>query len=417
MSNIRGVIDIDSAGSENFNGVFGESIAEERNSDILVQFQYNYFDEQFDVRPEVTTGDGTSSALSNLATVSSASAGTVYRTSRDSIRYRPGHTGYAYFTGMFNGTGIGKIGCANSNTGFSLKLDNGNASFGYIKDGVETGSNGSAGFDDQTIWNGSISTDDIDFTKLNIFMIVFGYLGVANPTLWIKLDTWKVVHTIKTEGVLDTTHVDTPVFPIGIYAENGMVVSSGSWSGGTVGRLNWVGSRGFTFPNTQLVDGNDAEMGECLLSGTDVSTICLFKAKELFHGKYNSVKARLTGLSFGVDVPAGNVIGTVVFQIIVGPTLSEAASYSDINSNSSMVEYDHINGTGATVDATLGVPLITKNVEYIGSNKGGSTGGLAIDAESIGAFSYSGDVFAIIAKDLDDNDVTVRVTLNWEELF
>lgn len=417
MSNLRGVIDIDSAGNENFNGVFGESVAEARQDEITVQFQYNYYDEQFDVTPEVVTGDGSTSVADSLATVSSASVGTASRSSRDSIRYIPGHTGYVYFTASFNGAGKGKAGSFDDENGFILSIDNGVASFGYLKSGVEKGSNGDNGLDNQSEWNGSTNISNIDLTKLNIFMITFGYLGVANPTLWVKKDKWSVLHTVKTEGVLELTHVDTPVFPMSIYAENGTTVKSGSWSAGTIGRDSNIGARGFGFPNTPIIDGTAAEQGEALMVGTAVNPIVLFRSKATFKSKVNNVKARLTGFTFEVDVPTGNTIGAVVFQLIGNPTITGTPTWQDINLNSSIIEYAHTNGVGSGVTTSGGGVIVTKTVDYVGSNKGGSTSDASIDAESLGAFAYRNDVFAIVAKDLNGNGVTARVSLNWEELF
>ena len=69
-------------------------------------------------------------------------------------------------TAMFTGSGIGRVGCFDNEDGFVLQVSNGNASFGYIKSGVNKGSNGATGFDDQLNWNGSFPVSSIDFEKL-----------------------------------------------------------------------------------------------------------------------------------------------------------------------------------------------------------------------------------------------------------
>ena len=248
-------------------------------------------------------------------------------------------------------------------------------------------------------------------------MITFGYLGTANATLWIKKDKWYVLHTIKTEGVLTTTHVDTPVFPIMIEAINGMIVSSGSWCGGTIGLKSIAGLRGFGFPN-QIVSGTAAiSQGEALILQNTTKAIVIFHSKLLFHTKHNHVKARLTGYTFHVDVPPGVALGTIIFQVVGVQTLSGTPAYNDINTVSSVIEFDHVPGVGATVEVTAGVPSFTKNLEYVGANKGGNSADSEINAESIGAFAYEDNIFAIIAKNIGNADVNVRVTLNWEELF
>lgn len=408
-----------SDGTENFIFPFGEQLAGKKHDDLSIQFQYNYLDYQFDVRTEAVTGDGTAGAANSMGFVSSAVLGTSILVSKDSIRYRPGHSGFADFTLLVDGSGIGIGGAFDQQeqNGFQLKVDNGNASFGYLKSGVEKGSLGINGFDDQSEWNGNLSADKIDFTKMNIFRIVFGFLGVANPTLWIKKDKWYFLQIVKTEGVLEDVHVDTPVFPIGIKAENGATVRTGSWNGGIIGDGSKAGLRPFAFPNQIITSGILPEQAEMTLSGTNVGTIVIFNSKDLFHLKVNNVKARMTGYRFVVDVPAGNNVGEVIFQLVGIQTLSGTASWADINTVSSVMRYDHDAGTGASVDVATASSLITEVVSYSGSNKGGNTGDVTVDAESIGAFAYRNDTFGIVAKDIAGNNVTVRAFLNWEELF
>lgn len=401
----------DATGNSQFIFPFGETLIADKFDDVSVQFQYNQLNTQFDIRPPVLTGDGVVNSTNAYLSASSASSGSAKVSSRDSIRYRPGHSGFADFTAAFIGTGVGEAGCFDDDNGFILKYDNGNVSFGYRKGGTDY-------LDDQSVFNGDISVSDIDFSKLNIFRISFGYLGVANPTLWIKKDVWYILHQYKTEGLLTGTHVNSPVFPMRIDAENGIEVRSGSWNGGTLGQGSSVGKRGFTFPNTVIAAGTGPDQGSMTLVGTNVNTIVLFRSKSTFNGVSNNVKARLSSYEFVVEVPSGNVVGTVVMQIIGNPTLSGAATYSDINANSSIMEYDHTPGTGASVTyASGGSVLLTTSLNYIGTAKGGAVAKTSIDAESIGAFAYAGDQFAIIAKDLAGNGVNVRVALNWEELF
>lgn len=405
-------------GGKQFVFPFGETLAAKKHDDVSVQFQYDYLDEQFDVRLPALVGDGARGATNSNAFVSSPVTGKAEIFSLDAIRYRPGHSGFADFTFQEdNEAGTGESGAKtiDGQSGFVIKLTAGVPSFGYINDGVEYGSNGAAGFD--TTFNGDIPVEDIDFTKKNIFRITFGFLGVANPTLWIRLNSWKRVHTVFTEGVLEDVHVSTPVFPMFISAENGAYVKAGSWNGGVIGNGSNVGNRAFTFPNTKMVDGTAAEQAEMTLTGTDVGTVVLFRAKDLFKGKANNVKAQLLAYSFIVDVPAGNVVGEVQFQIVAINTLSGAATYADINTNSSVLEYDHTPGAGASVEVTDGFPIVNEVVSYSGANRGGNTGDVGVSAEDIGAVAYAGDIFGIIAKDLAGNNVTVRVFTTHEELF
>ena len=197
-----------------------------------------------------------------------------------------------------------------------------------------------------------------------------------------------------------------------------MTMRTWSWEWWSV--WNWSNAwiRPFSFPNTILVDWVvSPEQWEMTLSSTNVWTIALFRSKATFQWKTNKVKAWLLAYEFHVDVPAWNVTWEVVFQIVWVQTLSGAWSYSSINSNSSVMEYDHTPWTWASVELSTWVPILTKTITYIWSNKWWVSWTAAIDAESLWAVAYLWDQFAIIAKDLWWNNVKVRCNLNWEELF
>ena len=170
MSNLRESIITGSNGTENFIFAFGEQLSTKKHDDISTQFQYNYLDTRFDLRAPVTTGDGAVTSADSKIRASSAVTGTAIIVSRNAIRYRPGHSGYADFTLRADGTGTAKGGAFDElqQNGFQLKIVNNNASFGYLKSGVEKGSYGAAGFDDQSSWNGNLNVSGLDLTKLNI---------------------------------------------------------------------------------------------------------------------------------------------------------------------------------------------------------------------------------------------------------
>jgi hypothetical protein len=69
------------------------------------------------------------------------------------------------------------------------------------------------------------------------------------------------------------------------------------------------------------------------------------------------------------------------------------------------------------VNCTDGTTLFTFHVAYSGANKGGTVSKSALSADRFGAFLYANDTISIIAKDLGGNDVTVRFSITWEELF
>jgi hypothetical protein len=63
-----------------------------------------------------------------------------------------------------------------------------------------------------------------------------------------------------------------------------------------------------------------------------------------------------------------------------------------------------------------GKVVVNEVVDYLQANRGGSTSEANITAEQIGAVAYPDDSFAILAKDIGGNNVTVRFSFLWEEV-
>jgi len=385
-------------------GSFGEVLIGYKSDDISVQFQYDYLNTDYDVKTPVNTGDGSVSVSSSLLTVSSTT-GTASIESRKSIRYKPGHSGFIDFTASFVGAGTGYIGAFDSNDGFLLRCVNGVLSFGYRRAGSDVFS--------------TVDTTGMDLTKINIFRILYGYLGVASPVLMVKQGDWRVLSTIETEGVLATTHVLNPVFPMKVTTSGAMTVKSGSWNGGTIGDGVKSGIRAFQFPNTPIVNATTLEQGAVTLSSTNVKTLVIFKVRDTYQSKTNKVIAGLLAWNCYI-IPPTTGSGEVIFQIIANPTLSGAATYTNIDTNNSILSYDHTAITGASVSYSSGGKVLLSAIGTYSAAQGNNPAQVTFsqnDAEQIGAIGGAGDVFAIVAKDRGGNNITVRTKLIWEERF
>jgi len=394
---------------------FGELFVAKKHDDVSVQFQYDYLDTTYDVHTGVV-GNGIAGVDTSVAYCDSVDAsGMAYIESKDSVRYRPGHSGFIDMTlGVDTSNGGYGHGGGFDHTmqnGFIIHIEDSKLYFGFLKDGVKTGSNFNIGLD-------LIENHGLVLSNLNIYRIVFGYLGIANPVLSVKISGgWKFLHMLDTEGKGTSTHTSTPVFPMCVMAHGGAKAYTASWNGGVMGDESSVGNRGFHFPTQLITSGTAAKQGEILVNTTDTVTAVLFRAKDTFKTKPNNIKARLSGYTFTVDIPAGNYYGDVVFQLVRVTSISGTPTYVDINSNSSIIQYDHTNGVGASVSVTAGVPIAQETVSYTGASKGGTAGKVTINAEQLGAFAYRWSMFAILIRNLGGTSVKARVTLNWEELF
>ena len=393
---IQGVIQ-DKTGDSAVVGIFGELVTGQKLDDIAVKFEYPYYNDDFDLEPFVSTGDGTQSISNGVLTITSATTGTAQVSSKNSVRYRAGHTGFIAFTASFTGTGIAKVGAFDDTDGFLLKYDNGNLSFGRSKGGVET-------LDDQSIWESTIDISTIDFTKINIFMIKFGYLGVASPELLIHNEFgWNLLHKQKTEGQLTTTTVNNPSFPIRMYVENGAEIKTGSWEAGVLdSRDTGAGSRPFT------------AKGSVTLSTTDLATMGTFENKTTYKTISNKVKATLLRYKFLVDAPASGT-GTVELAIIKNATLSGTPSWVDIDTDNSVMRADSVQ-----TYASGGQIIFYDYVQYTaGAGAVTDLGGQAdFVTKDLGLYLLPGETATITAQNVaGDTNVTVRFLFDWVELF
>jgi hypothetical protein len=368
-------------------GGFGELLTGIKHDDIKVSFQYG-LNTEFDAKTTLT-GDGTATATAGLLTVAS-STGTAKVESKDTVRYRAGHTAYADFTASFVGTGTGYAGCFDTNNGFLLRVVNGVASFGYRKATVDT-------------WQDITLPSGLDLTKLNIFRVMYGFLGVLDPILMVYLPNkgWQKLSQISTAGVLTTTHTITPNFPITTETSGAMSIGSGSWNAGTFGNGSVVGERSFCFAGSKT------------LSSTSLATVINFRNKSTYGGIANKVKAQLVAYQFYIDGIAGD--GQIEFKIIKNATLSGTPSYTSIDTTNSIIEYD----TTATYSSG-GQSKMIRYIGYSSTAKGAGQQGDIEQADRLGLIAYPEDIFTITAQNVgtgSTSNVTVRVVFQWLELF
>lgn len=382
---------------------FGELNAESRSDDVSVQFQYPYYNTKFDLKSPVITGSATATVANGYLELVSTGTDAVEVESKNAIRYQPGHSGYAQFTASFVGSGVGYAGAyAVDDDGFFLKLDNGAPFIGYAKSGSETAS----GVTDGYLPGGEVPVSSIDWEKINIFRIMFGYLGVANPAWQIKLGgRWQLLGTLQTEGLRTATHVDNPVLPLGFKASGAMTIRTASWNGGKLGggANEAAGSRFFEATLTGT------------LSGTNVLTLGTFRNRATFQGETNRVKAVLLRYHYFVDAPATGT-GTVEFKIRKNATMSGTASWVDVDTNNSILETDK-----TRTYSSGGWSILTEWLGYSSSTAAsGSKGGgeVSASADEFGLFLLPGEEAVITAQNVaGSTNVGVRAAYKWSELF
>lgn len=377
-------------------GVFGELLTGGKQDHIGLNFKYPYYNTTFDLKPQEVSGDGTITIANSLLSVQSTTSGTAIVESKYNLMYKAGHTAYADFTASFVGTGTGFAGAYDNDDGFFVKVSNGTASIGRLYGGVQTG------LVTQNNFNGDADINSIDWTNLNVFRIMFGYLGVSNIIFQIRNNGWKTLHVIQTEGQINTTTVKNPTFPIRFEAQNGMIVKTGSANAGLIGyEIN--NKRYFTYA------------GSTTLSSTNLKTALYLHNKTTYQTLANKNKAQLVKINTFIDAPATGT-GTVEIKIIKNPNVTGTASYTDIDTNDSTIEY------ATNVSYSSSGKLVY--VDYVGysssqGQSGSDVGGNAqISLSDIGLYLVEDETMALTAQNVAGNtNVTVRYVLNWLEEF
>lgn len=373
-------------------GTFGELVSAAPHDEISAQFQYS-IDTTFDVTTS-TSGDGSVSQSGSYAVLSSTT-GSCSMQSKDTLRYKPGHTALINFTASFDGAGSGTVGLFDADDGVFLEVENGDIKRVAYRNATSDTQVLKADFDGEDI-------SGIDWSKINVYRIMFGWLGVAPILIQVMQPSGRfiTIHKFETPGTLTTTHVGNAVIPIRMETSGDMEIRTASWQGANIGNGSLVGARPFS------------QDGVTTLSGTNVATLVVFENKSTFQSKTNKVKAKLLRYKFKVD-GQGNNEGTVRIQIIGNPVLSGTPSWNDINTASSVMRYDE-----AQTYSSGGMMQLTDWLGYSSANQGGAAEGSEFDADRLGLVAFPGQQFAIIAQNVNGSaNVNVRWTFNWEELF
>jgi len=400
----------DTAGRSNVIGVFGEQWATDVKNDILAQFSYGKSTR--DLKNETTVGSGTVTIEDdNLLTASTGTDtdGKAGIESYNSVRYRPGHTVLTHFTAIFTNPTADNthqwIGVADGIDGFGVGFIDGEFAVMRMKAGVHTHIFKSG-------FNGTVDIDNIDFTKINIFRITFGYLGAAPAAFEILPPgqaAFEVIHTWFFHGEIAETHIRLPYLPIRMEIENtgnntDCQIRSGSWHGGVMGLCQDCGNRGFAYP---FAPGSALVKADI---GTTPVVLAGFKSVTTFQGFANKIRAKLAQFGFTPYDASEDVLLTI--QLVGGATVT-GGTYVDVDSTNSTLQINST-ATGYT-GGGAGLTLYATGSAGQGNNPPQSTPA-DLDTEALGLFLDPGQEYAIIAF-TDSGTINTAWSVNWVELF
>jgi hypothetical protein len=327
----------DFAGRRSFNTLFGEGVVGWHSDDISVMFQYNIATR--DVTP-VVTGSGAISNADEQAIIGIGSAiGTATLTSVDPIRYRPGHEVTAQYTSVYNGAqaGVNQYhGILNIADGVTFGTKDGVFGTWFIGGGIET-------FTPQSAWTGGVTGDrldglgesgfNIDPTKKNIYMVQYGWLGVA-PIIYSvytgHLTGWKIAHVIDRINLVTTPHLHNPSLPIAARVAR----TSGTGTAANIRTSSWRG--GVTSGDTEDNSSNRwnayTVLDASIVAGLARNNVFTIKNAATFQGKTNHVVVEIAIATFD---NSGNK--TVAFFGVNNAALTGHSAYVDVDANNSVI--------------------------------------------------------------------------------
>jgi hypothetical protein len=254
----------------------------------------------------------------------------------------------------------------------------------------------------ETEINWDVDLADIDFTKLNIFRISFGYLGIA-PVVIEILPEWdtafKVLHTIKLQWLIDATHINLPYLPVRIESAWGVIVKSASIQWWVMWLCSDCGVRPF------------ARQIEAIWIAANKTTIATFKPRETINWVSNKIRARLLNVNYLV----ADASWIVKLELIRNPTLSWTPTYSNVDTKNSslMVSTQQFTVTWWQVWLALYSQVTT----WQGNNPP-SYSADKLSSERLGLFLEWDNTFAICGQRLTWTWTALfYVNVNWEELF
>jgi len=367
-------------------GIFGDFITGQRQDQVLESFQFNIPSKRINT---TSANGGTITQANSMIVLTSTTAtnGAASASSIDTVRYRPGHTAGAFFTCLWTqpnatDTATQYMGMMTTANGFFVGFKNGVFVCGYRNGGT-----------DVTIPITEFNVDhldDIDFTKLNIFYIKFGWLGTASVEFGIVDKGLYPFHIIHFENTLSTPSIATPIMPIRMEitktaGSTSLIMKSGSWNGWVVaGTAEDPADRYFSYA----------------ASKTAVSTESV-----IFHLYNQATWQSITNSSeVKIVVFLAAVEGTKPARIRIYKNLTiTSPSWSNIDANNSVMQYD----TVGTVTPAVANLEISDSLAKSDSSK--------LSENELSLVLHPGDTITVTAASSTNTDVDISI--RWKERF
>jgi len=249
----------------------------------------------------------------------------------------------------------------------------------------------------QTGWNndkadGSGDLPILDQTKGNVYQIRYQWLGFGLLSFYIENPDdgeFHLVHQIKYANANTIPSLDNPTLPLCLFSQNDtnttdIIVRSSSMGGYTEGKTN----------GGHIHHGVDVIYAGV---GTTETPLITIHNKPIYQGKENRVRIKIIIVSASVE-------GTkpAVIRLKKGGVL-EGASYNDIETDNSVVNYDIAATviTGGDQQFTLGMAKSDSGDLNLGGN----------------TYFINPGEFLTVTGEAGASTIDGVISINWEELF
>ena len=330
----------DSGWNEAFNTIFWEKVTSKKIDMISEKFDHWIFFDDFN-KTETnwwTITESNSRLLVQSSTTVNWQA--IFET-KDVVRYRPWHEIFAFFTyGWLDWWIIWAkqfIWNFNTDNGYYVGFNDEDFIVWRRISWVDNEQHRIDFLDKlDWIWN---SVFTIDFTKINIFRITFWYLWIAPAIFqvywWSKL-WWITFAIIDIINVSTELAIESPNLPIRVEIIKTSWVTNIRWVSWS---WEWWYHNWWDFNVWNRSNHYDTWLWESL-TWTWVENVIAFRLKSTFNWKSNKATAQLVHWDFNNDA----TWDIIVMNIVANPdtiwgTVVWSLSYTDIDTNNSMVEY------------------------------------------------------------------------------
>ncbi len=375
----------------------------------VFQYSFEYTVDNTDLTENSIVNGGTVIQDSGMAVVSSSTVtgSSALLESHHHGKYQAGQGGLGRFTAKFTTGVVGTeqyIGLLDE-PGSTAAFENGYAiGFDGIEFGVHRFQNDVKftvdleDCDDPLDGTGK-SGMTIDLTKINVFEIRFQYLGAGAISFYVEDDStglFVIFHKILYANKNTVPSTFNPNFHFSIWVANKTTTSDLILSCSSIGY--------FIEGITEDIEIHHPQNSTGIQQQTGVTTeiaIVTIRVRELYASRQNYIDIRMENLVAAIEASSANNLGSV--RLIRDATLGGVPSYSDINTNNSIAEFD-VSGTTVTGGKHLmAFPLAGKNDKII---------------ENLVPYKIRlkhGQSLTIAGTSA--NSATINVSLLWEELF